>query len=114
LLQRVENRRESQPTSFLLCGYEGRHSSRRSGLNKGKGLEAVLTRYGTRHFHVGEVSSGSPQWRSGVLVFAEVLEKEFRIAAISDHRVMAHNPKRLATRSFTWLLMMSFENSATF
>ena len=46
----------------------------------------VLTRHGLHHFHVGVPANGNPKGRSGSLVFAEVLENEFRIVAVSDHR----------------------------
>jgi hypothetical protein len=48
-------------------------------------IDMVLTRQGLHHFHVGVGSSRNPKGRSGMLIFAEVLEKEFRIVAISDH-----------------------------
>jgi hypothetical protein len=51
-----------------------------------KDIDMVLTRHGLHHFHVGITAPGNPKGRSGSLVFAEVLEKEFRIVAISDHR----------------------------
>jgi hypothetical protein len=54
--------------------------------DRGKDIDAVLTRHGLHHFHVGNVCSGNPKGRSGLLVFADVLDKEFRIVAISDHR----------------------------
>jgi len=47
-------------------------------------IDMVLTRQGLHHFHVP--ASGDPEDRSGPLVFAEVLEDEFRLVAISDHR----------------------------
>jgi hypothetical protein len=47
----------------------------------------TLTRYGLHHFHVGDSSPNNPKGRSGSLVFAEVLDKEFRIIAIADHHV---------------------------
>lgn len=53
---------------------------------KRQDIDMVLTRNGLHHFHVGIVDSGNPKGRSGSLVFAEVLDKEFRIVAISDHR----------------------------
>jgi hypothetical protein len=49
-------------------------------------IDMVLTRHGLHHFHVGVPASGNPKGRSGSLVFAEVLENEFRIVAVSDHR----------------------------
>jgi len=50
-------------------------------------IDMTLTRYGLHHFHVGDFSPSNPKGRSGRLVFAEVLEKEFRIIAIADHSV---------------------------
>lgn len=52
-----------------------------------KDIDIVLTREGLHHFHVGVAGPGNPKGRSGHLVFAEVLEKEFRVVAIVDHRV---------------------------
>jgi hypothetical protein len=54
--------------------------------DQGKDIDMVLTRQGLHHFHVGVSAPCNPKGRSGSLVFAEVLEKEFRIVAISDHR----------------------------
>jgi hypothetical protein len=70
-----------------------------SSLDKGKDIDAILTRYGIYHFHMGEVSGNNPKGRSGILVFAEVLEKEFRIVTISDHRVFT--PGSIAQRDFS-------------
>ncbi len=56
----------------------------------------VLTRHGLHHFHVGITGPGNPKGRSGILVFAEVLDKEFRIVAISDHRAFVQgSPEQL-------------------
>lgn len=49
-------------------------------------VDMVLTRHGLHHFHIGAITPNNPKGRSGALVFAEVLEDEFRIIAISDHR----------------------------
>jgi len=54
--------------------------------DKRKDIDMVLTRHGLHHFHVGVTGPGNPKGRSGSLIFAEVLENEFRIVAISDHR----------------------------
>jgi len=51
-----------------------------------KDIDMVLTRQGLHHFHIGIAGSGDRKGRSANLVFAEVLEKEFRIVAIADHR----------------------------
>ena len=47
--------------------------------------DAVLTKTGLHHFHVGAVNAANPRGRSGRLVFADVTDDEFRIIAISDH-----------------------------
>lgn len=52
----------------------------------GKDIDGVLTRNGLHHFHIGPAGPDNLTGRSNLLVFAEVLEKEFRIIAISDHR----------------------------
>jgi hypothetical protein len=52
-----------------------------------KDIDMVLTREGLHHFHVGVCGPGNPKGWSGSLVFAEVLDKEFRVVAIADHRV---------------------------
>ena len=52
-----------------------------------KDIDMVLTREGLHHFHVGVSGPDNPKGRSGSLVFAEVLDKEFRVVAIADHRV---------------------------
>jgi hypothetical protein len=54
--------------------------------SRGLDIDMVLTRQGLHHFHVGRVSRASPKGRSNNLIFAEVLESEFRIVALSDHR----------------------------
>lgn len=48
-------------------------------------IDMILTREGLHHFHVGKHGPGNLKGRSDALVFAEVLEKEFRIVALSDH-----------------------------
>ena len=53
--------------------------------DRGRDIDAALTRHGLHHFHVGVVGPGNPKGRSGALIFAEVLEHEFRIVAISNH-----------------------------
>jgi hypothetical protein len=59
-------------------------------------IDAVLTRHGLHHFHAGVVTRDNPKGRSGSLVFAEVLESEFRIVAIANHEVFKSNsPERL-------------------
>jgi len=53
--------------------------------DRGKDIDIVLTRQGLHHFHIGIPTPDNQKGRSGSLVFAEVLEKEFRIVAIADH-----------------------------
>ncbi len=48
-------------------------------------IDIILTRHGLHHFHVASPSTKNPKGRSGSLVFAEVLENEFRVVAISNH-----------------------------
>lgn len=55
--------------------------------DRGKDIDMVLTREGLHHFHLGIPSSRNPKGRSDTLLFAEVLDKEFRVVAIADHRV---------------------------
>jgi hypothetical protein len=57
--------------------------------DRGKDIDMVLTRHGLHHFHVGVAGPSNPKGRSDSLVFAEVLDKEFRIVAISDHGAFA-------------------------
>jgi hypothetical protein len=64
--------------------------------DRGKDIDMVLTRQGLHHFHTGTATATNPKGRSGNLVFAEVLEHEFRVVAIADHRVFeAESPERL-------------------
>jgi hypothetical protein len=53
---------------------------------KRRDIDMVLTRHGLHHFHVGVHGAANPKGRSGALVFTEVLEREFRVVALSDHR----------------------------
>jgi hypothetical protein len=61
-----------------------------SPADRGKDIDGVLTRDGLHHFHIGTTGAGNPKGRSAALVFAEVLEAEFRIVAISGHGAFAH------------------------
>ncbi|KXV18619.1 hypothetical protein AD933_02995 [Acetobacter malorum] len=53
---------------------------------RGQDIDSVLIRDGLHHFHIGRKEAGNPKGRSGTLIFAEVLEKEFRIVALSNHQ----------------------------
>lgn len=67
-----------------------------SPTDRGKDIDMVLTREGLHHFHIGAATPSNPKGRSGSLLFAEVLDREFRIVAIADHRVFhAGSPERL-------------------
>jgi hypothetical protein len=59
-------------------------------------MDMVLTRHGLHHFHVGVQGVANPKARSGALVFAEVLENEFRVVALTDHRAFEQgSPEQL-------------------
>jgi len=59
-------------------------------------IDTVLIRHGLHHFHSGVAGPGNPKGRSGNLVFAEVLEGEFRIVAIADHHAFKRSsPQQL-------------------
>lgn len=52
---------------------------------RGRDIDGVLIGEGLHHFLVAIRSPGNPKGRSGTIIFAEVLEKEFRIAALPDY-----------------------------
>lgn len=58
-----------------------------SPADRGKDIDMVLTREGLHHFHIGAATPANPKGRSGSLLFAEVLEREFIIVAIAGHGV---------------------------
>jgi hypothetical protein len=67
-----------------------------SPADRRKDIDMVLTREGLHHFHIGTPTAMNRKGRSGSLIFAEVLELEFRIVAIADHRVFELGaPERL-------------------
>jgi hypothetical protein len=99
LLQKVETGRDLRPHLSYLVDTKGVILPGASSLDKGKDIDAILTRYGIHHFHVGEISASNPKGRSGILVFAEVLEKEFRIVTVTDHR--AFKLGSIAQRDFS-------------
>jgi hypothetical protein len=86
LLKKVEAGEDLTPHLFDLVMTKGVVLPGANPADRGKDIDAALTRYGLHHFHVGVVGPGNPKGRSGTLIFAEVLDKEFRIIAISDHR----------------------------
>ena len=98
-LQKVEAGQDLRPHLSYLVDTKGVILPGASPLDKGKDIDAILTRYGIYHFHVGEACGNNPKGRSGILVFAEVLEKEFRIVTIADHRVF--KPGSITQRDFS-------------
>lgn len=87
LLQKVEAGEDLTPHLSNLVMTKGIVLPGASPALRGKDKDMTLTRFGLHHFHVGELSSNNPRGRSGCLVFAEVLDKEFRVIAIADHHV---------------------------
>jgi len=86
LLKKVEAGKDLTPHLSDLVMTKGIVLPGANPSDRGKDIDTALTRHGLHHFHVGDVGPGNPKGRSGLLVFAEVLDKEFRIVAISDHR----------------------------
>ena len=77
MLQKVETGEDLGPHLSYLVDTKGIILPGANCLDQGKDIDAILTRYGMHHFHVGEVSRNNPKGRSGILVFAYVQEKEF-------------------------------------
>lgn len=86
LLQKVEAGGDLMPHLSNLVMTKGVVLPGANPADRGKDIDVELTRHGLHHFHVGKVDPDNPKGRSGLLVFAEVLDSEFRIVAISDHR----------------------------
>jgi hypothetical protein len=96
LLREVEAGKDLTPYLSGLVKKKGIILPGANPADRGKDIDMVLTRHGLHHFHVGIASPGNPKGRSGSLVFAEVLDKEFRIVSISDHRAFeAGSPEQL-------------------
>ncbi|MGB8899474.1 MAG: hypothetical protein WCC90_09750 [Methylocella sp.] len=87
LLQKVAAGRDLTPHLSDLVNKKGVILPGARPADRGKDIDMVLTREGLHDFHVGVSGPGNPTGRSGTLVFAEVLDKEFRVVAIADHRV---------------------------
>ena len=87
LLQKVRRGEDLTPHLSDLVSRKGivLPQARRAGDRERHDIDTVLIRHSLHHFHVGPIESGNPKGRSAMLVFAEVLEKEFRIVAASDH-----------------------------
>jgi hypothetical protein len=87
LLQKVESGEDLGPHLSYLIDTTGVILPGADSADKRGDIDAILTRYGMHHFHIGVTSPQNPKGRSGTLIFAEVLETEFRIIAIADHRM---------------------------
>ncbi len=87
LFQKVEAGEDLTPHLSDLVMTKGIILPGASPTVRGNDIDMTLTRYGLHHFHVGEFSPSNPKGRSGKLVFAEVLDREFRIIAIANHGV---------------------------
>jgi hypothetical protein len=85
-LSKVEAGRDLTPHMSELVKTKGVVLPGASPTTRGQDIDRVLIRDGLHHFHIGERGPGNPKGRSASLIFAEVLDKEFRIAALSDHR----------------------------
>jgi hypothetical protein len=85
LLEKVATGKDLTPHLSRDVDTKGIILSGASASQARKDIDMVLTRHGLHHFHVGVAGPGNPKGRSGTLVFAEVLDKEFRIVAISNH-----------------------------
>jgi hypothetical protein len=86
-LQKVESGEDLGPHLSYLVDTTGVILPGADSADKRGDIDAILTRYGMHHFHIGVTSPQNPKGRSGTLIFAEVLETEFRIIAIADHRM---------------------------
>lgn len=86
LLRKVEAGEDLTPHLSDLVKKKGIILPGANPSDRGKDIDMVLTRHGLHHFHVGIAAPSNPKGRSGSLVFAEALDKEFRVVAISDHR----------------------------
>ncbi|MDO9411977.1 MAG: hypothetical protein Q7T81_05310 [Pseudolabrys sp.] len=96
LLEKVEAGKDLTPHLSTLVHKKGiiLEGSRRT--ERRQDIDMVLTRHGLHHFHVGKNSPNNPKGRSDSLVFAEVLEKEFLIVAVADHRAFEYgSPEHL-------------------
>jgi hypothetical protein len=96
LLKKVEAGKDLTPHLSNLVKTKGIILPGANPADRGKDIDMILTRHGLHHFHVGIAAPSNPRGRSGSLVFAEVLDKEFRIIAISDHRAFERgSPEQL-------------------
>ena len=85
LLQKVKDGKDLKPHLSEFAKTAGIVLPGARASAKRKDIDVTLIRDGLYHFHLGIPAPGNPKGRSGILVFAEVLEDEFRIVALSDH-----------------------------
>lgn len=85
-LSKVEAGQDLTPHLSELVNTKGVVLPGASPTARGQDIDRVLIRDGLHHFHMECRGPGNPKGRSATLIFAQVLEKEFRIAALSDHR----------------------------
>jgi hypothetical protein len=85
LLQKVAAGQDLSPHLSDLVNKKGVILPGARPADRGKDIDMVLTREGLHHFHVAVFGLDNAKGRSGTLVFADVLDKEFRVVAISDH-----------------------------
>jgi hypothetical protein len=85
LLQKVKNGMDLTPHLSDLAKTAGIVFPGARAAAKKKDIDFTLIRHGLYHFHVSAAGPGNPKGRSASLVFAEVLEDEFRIVALSNH-----------------------------
>lgn len=96
LLRKVEAGEDLTPHLSLLVGKKGIILPGANPADRGKDIDMVLTRHGLHHFHVDPPTPSNPKGRSGSLLFAEVLDKEFRIVAITDqHPFKVGSPEQI-------------------
>ena len=84
-LRKVEEGGDLSPHLSTLVKSKGIVLPGANPADRGKDVDGVLMRDGLHHFHVGVAGPGNPKGRSDALIFAEVLDKEFRIIALSNH-----------------------------
>ena len=94
-LQKVATGKDLTPYLSDLVGKKGVILPGANPSDRRKDIDMVLTRRGLHHFHVGAVTPGNPKGRSGSLVFAEVLDNEFRLVALSDHPLLPERHHRI-------------------
>ena len=85
-LSKVEAGQDLTPHLSELVNTKGVVLPGASPSARGQDIDRVLVRDGLHHFHIEGREPSNPKGRSATLLFAEVLENEFRIAALSNHR----------------------------